>query len=78
MNRRKQGFSIPLGKWFRGDWQNYLKDIILSDIALNRGYFNEAGIRKLVNDHTEGRADYGYCLWALLMLELWHQEFVDK
>ncbi len=78
MKRRKQGFSIPLGKWFRGDWQNYLKDVILSKKALSRGYFKEESIRKLVNDHVEGRVDHGYCLWALLMLEMWHKRFVDK
>jgi len=77
MKRRKQGFSIPLGRWFRGDWQGYLKDVILSASAAGRGYFKPDAVRQLVDEHTGGRADHGYRLWALLMLELWHRRFVD-
>jgi len=75
--RSKQGFGIPLAKWFRGGWNSYLKEIVLSARAGRRGYFNMDNLAKLVDDHTEGRADYGYCLWALLMLELWHRVFID-
>jgi asparagine synthase (glutamine-hydrolysing) len=78
LNRQKQGFSIPLGKWFRGELKDYLRDVILSSKALNRGYFDPKNLKVLVNDHIEGKADYGYCLWALLMLELWHIVFIDS
>jgi len=75
--RPKQGFGIPLAGWFRGEWLPYLKETVLSDRAARRGYFNMANVAKLVDDHAESRADYGYCLWALLMLELWHRVFID-
>src|SRR5207244_1690960 len=26
--KRKQGFSIPLGEWFRGDWGHYMRDVL--------------------------------------------------
>lgn len=78
MKRGKQGFSIPVGKWFKKDLKDYFRDIVLSQKAMNRGYFNRKNINKLFNDHVEGRADYGYCLWALLMLELWHKVFIDS
>ena len=76
-NRNKQGFSMPLGKWFREELSGYLKDIVLSSKALNRGYFNPESIKVLIDNHIEGKKDYGYCLWTLLMLELWHRVFID-
>ncbi len=77
LRRGKQGFSIPLGKWFRGELKGYLKDTVLSEKAINRGYFDRNNLEKFVNDHIEGRKDYGFCLWALVMLELWHREYFD-
>ncbi len=78
ISRGKQGFGVPLGKWFRGELKNYLKEVVLSSKAIKRGYFNSANLKLLIDEHIEGRADYGYCLWALLMLELWHRVFIDR
>ncbi|MBN2406729.1 MAG: asparagine synthase (glutamine-hydrolyzing) [Elusimicrobia bacterium] len=77
IGRKKQGFSIPLGKWFKTELKDYLYDVVLSDRALGRGYFSRAGLEALLESHMEGNRDYGFCLWALLMLELWHREFAD-
>ncbi|MFH1352964.1 MAG: asparagine synthase C-terminal domain-containing protein, partial [bacterium] len=78
LNRGKQGFGIPLDEWFRGGLKDYLRDVVLSPAALKRGYFNSRNLRRFINDHVEGRANHGYRLWALLMLELWHRIFIDR
>ena len=78
MHRRKQGFGIPLGKWFRDDLKDLLRDIVLSSRAVNRGYFDKQSLESLVKEHLDGTRDHGYRLWALLMLEHWHRVFVDK
>jgi hypothetical protein len=31
----------------------------------------------LLDDHQAGIFDHGHRLWALLVLELWHREWVD-
>ncbi len=76
--RRKQGFAVPIGSWFRGDLRGYTRGVLLSPRARQRGYLQAEEVEKLVRDHTEGRADHTHQLWALLMLELWHQEFIDR
>ncbi len=78
VNRSKMGFGIPLGKWFRTDWQRYFRETVLSEKALSRGYFDRNALKQLCEDHFEGRRDNGYRMWALLMLELWHQQFIDQ
>jgi asparagine synthase (glutamine-hydrolysing) len=75
--RKKQGFGIPLGTWFRNEWKDYFRETVLSDRAIKRGYFDRAALSQLFTEHTEGKRDHGYCLWALLMLELWHREVYD-
>ena len=72
-NRGKMGFGIPLGTWFRGPLRGFWQDHVLSPEALSRGYFNEEALRRIWEEHQSGGRDHGYRLWALLMLELWHQ-----
>ena len=76
INRPKMGFGIPLGQWFRGELKGYWQEHCLSAKALSRGYFNEAALRNLWREHQDGKRDHGYRLWALLMLELWHENFM--
>ena len=75
--RKKMGFGVPIADWFRGELKDYVRDVLLDRHALGRGYFRPEAVRHLVNEHTKGQFDHGYRLWSLLMLELWHQRFVD-
>lgn len=78
LRRRKQGFGVPVGVWFRQDLRELILDVVLSERAVNRGYFRRMAVERLVRDHLEGRAEHGHRVWALLMLELWHREMVDR
>ncbi|MEK6715227.1 MAG: asparagine synthase (glutamine-hydrolyzing) [Candidatus Omnitrophota bacterium] len=75
--RKKMGFGVPVSRWLRGEMKDYLKDNLLSRKSLSRGYFYPSRIKELVSGHIDGRFDYGSKLWSLLMLELWHQRFID-
>jgi asparagine synthase (glutamine-hydrolysing) len=77
-NRNKMGFGIPLHAWFRGALKDYAYEHILSPRAVSRGYFSEKGLRAMWDEHQSGRRENGYRLWALLMLELWHRECLEK
>jgi asparagine synthase (glutamine-hydrolysing) len=77
VKRRKMGFGIPLGAWFRGELQELATDTLLSTCALQRGYFRRTAIERLLNAHLDVRDDLSFQLWNLLMLELWHQEFLS-
>jgi asparagine synthase (glutamine-hydrolysing) len=76
-NRNKMGFGIPLGKWFRGPLKGYWEEHVLSSRALGRGYFQESALRGMWAEHQSGKRDHGYRLWALLMLELWHETCLE-
>jgi asparagine synthase (glutamine-hydrolysing) len=77
-NRGKMGFGIPLGSWFRGPLKDFWAEHVLGTKALARGYFREEALRRLWDEHQGRRRDHGYRLWALLMLELWHVDCLEK
>jgi asparagine synthase (glutamine-hydrolysing) len=78
LNRKKSGFGVPLARWFREDLRPVVQEVVLSDRALGRGYFEPTAIKRMVDDHVESRADHAPRLWSLLVLELWHQAFIDQ
>jgi len=75
--RRKMGFGVPIGKWFRGEMKDFVSDVLLSDTALNRGIIRPDAIERYVREHTSGERDHQYQLWTLLMMELWFRRFID-
>ena len=75
--RTKQGFGLPIGAWLRTSLRPLVDDAILSRRALDRGYLTESAVRTLVDEHLRG-VDHTHRLWSLLMLELWHREFIDE
>jgi len=76
--RRKHGFGVPIGKWFRTTLRDYLGDTVLSERALGRGLLRPEVVRRLAAEHISGERDHGHALWTLLMLEAWHQVFLDS
>ena len=77
VKRRKMGFGVPVGQWMRNELRPLLEDSLLSERAQARGYFEPKAVQRLAREHSEGAQDHSSKLWALLCLELWHQEFVD-
>ncbi len=75
--RRKMGFGVPIGKWFREDMKDFVRGILLSERSLTRGIIRPEIIERYVNEHTSATRDHSFQLWTLLMLELWFQRFID-
>jgi asparagine synthase (glutamine-hydrolysing) len=78
--KKKQGFGLPVAVWLRrgGQMRELVNDVVLSDRALSRGYFEPAFIRRLFTEHEQGSWDYSSEIFRLLMLELWHREYMDR
>jgi asparagine synthase (glutamine-hydrolysing) len=74
--RRKQGFGLPIGRWLRGELRPMLDDIVLSERALGRGFLRPDAVQRMAREHLAG-VDHTHRLWSLLMLEMWHREFID-
>jgi len=72
--RRKMGFAVPIGDWFRdrtNPLRGLLHDSLMSSDSFAAGHFRIAAVRGLIEAHEAGAADHSQRLYALLMLELW-------
>lgn len=78
LGRRKMGFGVPLGSWLRDNLREMLVDTVLSDRALARGYFQPAAVHEMVKTLLTGSDRFQYQLWDLLILERWHQMYIDQ
>jgi asparagine synthase (glutamine-hydrolysing) len=78
LDRKKQGFSPPDQSWYRGPTMGYVRDILLNERALSRGFFNSDYIRRVVDEHTAGKVNHRLLLWSLLSFEWWNRIFFDE
>jgi asparagine synthase (glutamine-hydrolysing) len=78
IHRRKFGFPTPLASIFCGAAASYLQDTLLGQAALHRQYFEPKFVRRVVHEHVKGVHDHHKILWRLIVLEEWHQQFVDR
>jgi len=76
--RRKMGFGVPVGKWFRGEMKDFVRDVLLSERSLNRGIIQPDIVKRYVHEHTNGERDHAFQIWTMLMLELWFTRFIDQ
>jgi asparagine synthase (glutamine-hydrolysing) len=70
--RRKQGFSIPLESWYRGEWGRYLESVLAE---ADGGLFDQGFIGSLVRHQGRGYTTNADRLFALAMFELWRREY---
>jgi asparagine synthase (glutamine-hydrolysing) len=69
--RKKMGFAVPIGEWFRGELRPMLRDHLFASDSFAATHFNKAVVERLVDEHERERVDHSQRLYALLMLELW-------
>ena len=78
LDRPKQGFSVPIGDWFRNELRDQVRDVLLDPGTLRRGYFRREAVESMLERHSAGADAETKPLWALFMFELWQREFVDR
>lgn len=74
IRRKKQGFNLPVGYWFRKKKPKELINLIQL-LGQDVPFLNLAPILKIVDDHIAGRCDNGYKIWCILVLMIWYHNF---
>jgi asparagine synthase (glutamine-hydrolysing) len=72
LHRRKQGFAVPLARWFRDELRDLAHDAIFSR---NDGVLNAHYLRKIWDQHQSGTYDRSSHLWSVLMYREWYEKF---
>jgi asparagine synthase (glutamine-hydrolysing) len=77
LTRPKQGFGVPIQQWINLQLRERIRDTLTDSRFRERGIISPKYTDVLLDEHERGRRDHSMALWSLLMLELWHQVFVD-
>ncbi len=72
-NRDKQGFSIPIKNWIRGELKPMMLDLLSEKRIGEQGLFQPAFVSRLVREHLEGTENHSHKLWALMVFEQWFE-----
>jgi len=76
LSRKKMGFPVPVGAWFRGAYRSVVDEYVLSERAAARNLFDPAYVRDLVARHRAGE-NHTERLWSLVNVEIWLRQFMD-
>ncbi len=78
LERPKQGFGVPLDRWFAGDFGRLAREVLLDRRCRERGWLAPAAVERLLAGdglRDEVRAKR---VFTLVALELWAQCWLDR
>jgi len=73
--RKKQGFVVPLQRWFRNDLSGFIRSRLLAPDAISRTIMPAPAVERILAEHAKGTRNWEGALWALLMFEQWCRAF---
>lgn len=74
LRRKKMGFGVPIGEWFRGESGAFLDEFLAGPEARSRGLLRTSEVVRLIREHRSGAVSHAHRLWCLLVLETWLRE----
>jgi asparagine synthase (glutamine-hydrolysing) len=76
--RGKQGFGVPLERWFGADFGRLAREVLLDPRALGRGWLDPRAAERLLEGNGARDDRRARQVWSLVCLELWAQTYLDR
>jgi asparagine synthase (glutamine-hydrolysing) len=75
--RRKLGFPVPIGHWFRGELSGYAEQVIRE--ARTEEWLDKRAVMDVLRRFRAGDADVPWRqVWTLVVFSIWHQIYVER
>jgi asparagine synthase (glutamine-hydrolysing) len=75
--RRKLGFPVPIGHWFRGELSGYAEQVLRE--ARTEEWLDKRVVLDVLRRFQAGDPDVPWRrLWVLVVFSLWHQIYVER
>jgi asparagine synthase (glutamine-hydrolysing) len=75
LKRRKQGFTVPLSRWFKGELNDQIRQILTDRQFLDRGIVTKSGVENYLEKMRQGHGYAVDMIFRLLVLELWIRKY---
>jgi asparagine synthase (glutamine-hydrolysing) len=79
VERKKQGFPLPLDLWFRVDFLEKSQNLLLTKDSKIRSVIKQEKLKEWIRNNIKGEdRKFGQKLWMLVSLELWLREWFPE
>lgn len=78
IDKKKVGLEIPYSKWIRGPWRKFVGELLDPQRLDATGLIHGHAVRRMLDDHWEGRGDFGRPLWGLINLLVWYENYISS
>jgi asparagine synthase (glutamine-hydrolysing) len=72
--KRKQGFTVPLARWFQNELHDMAAGLLSRDTQTRMGIFNPAMVERLWDEHQSGKVNHYKRLWTLTVFTHWYEQ----
>ncbi|MCB9835763.1 MAG: asparagine synthase (glutamine-hydrolyzing) [Phycisphaera sp.] len=77
IRRKKQGYSLPVKNWLRGDLEDYMRGLMRESPVIHE-FFQPATVTRLMDEHRAMQANHSHLLWSLINLAVWDRLFLHS
>lgn len=76
IERKKQGFSIPIENWLRNELKNNVLELLSDERILKQGIFKLEEIKKIKNEFYIDKVNRNVLIWNLFIFQQWYEEYL--
>jgi asparagine synthase (glutamine-hydrolysing) len=75
--RKKQGFEVPLLKWFRGDLRGMIDELLDEKFLKEQNLFNPEEVKNIRKQlHSNDPGDSAARIWGLIVFQSWWKKYL--
>jgi asparagine synthase (glutamine-hydrolysing) len=71
LNRKKQGFSVPISRWVRGELSASIRAAAETSELFRSGMLNRKRFEQILKEHEAFDKDWGKTIWSFWVLDHW-------
>ncbi len=76
IDRRKEGFSIPIKNWLKTDLKDLMFEYLSEKRIIESGLFNNTYVQNMINEHLDNKQNHAHRLWSLILFNIWREKFL--